>query len=64
MPLMLTVRSLARGRAIPVDVVGFMPGIFGRNSAIAMGRLERRRQELADWLTSTVTELRLSRLDK
>jgi hypothetical protein len=50
---LLTVRILTRGIAIPIDVVGITPGIFGRKTARATEQLDRRRQELANWLTST-----------
>jgi hypothetical protein len=53
---LLTVRILTRCRAIPVDVLGVMPGIFDRNAVAARGRLERRRQDLDNWLTSAMTD--------
>lgn len=43
----------ARGQAIPIDVLGVTRGITGRSAASAMDRLERRRQELSDWLAAT-----------
>lgn len=45
-----TVRILVRGTAIPVDALGVTRGILGRNASDAIDQLERRRQELADWL--------------
>jgi hypothetical protein len=47
-----TVRILANGRIIPIEVLGSRPGILGGRNPGDMGDLERRRAELADWLAT------------
>jgi hypothetical protein len=48
---LLTVRVVTNGKAIPIDVMGITIGFLGRTRGVAMDRLERRRQELASWLS-------------
>jgi hypothetical protein len=47
-----TVRVLARGRTIPIDVLGVQRGITRGRTARGLEMLEHRRQELADWLAA------------
>jgi hypothetical protein len=48
---LLTVRVLTNGKTIPIDVMGITRGFLGRKRGVVMDRLERRRQELATWLS-------------
>jgi hypothetical protein len=48
---LLTVRVLTNGKTIPIDVMGVTYGFLGHKRGVVNDRLERRRQELATWLS-------------